>query len=86
MGSVLILQTYDKHKVSLAATEDAQFKNIVTGQVFSDEIYNDLIGAYETGQHLYKTFVDERLKPDSKIGIFATLKYQKSKYASLEIK
>ena len=71
---VSLLQTYDKQKVSLAATEEAQFKNIVTGQVFSDEIYNNLIGAYETGQHLYKTFVDERLKPDSKIGIFATLK------------
>ena len=51
----------------------------MTGQVFSDAIYGDLIGAYETGQQLYEDFVDERLKPGSKVGILAKLKKSKIK-------
>lgn len=47
---------------------------MITGQVFSDAIYHDLVGAYEKGQELRVTFYDERLKPDSKVGLFAKLK------------
>ena len=74
---VSLLKTFKHHKVTLL--EDTPFRNIVTGQVFSDEIYNDLIGAYEKGQELYKTFVDERLKPESTVGIFAPIKKLKMK-------
>ena len=76
---VTLLQTFDKQKVSLGPPEDEQFKNIVTGQVFSDAIYGDLIGAYGTAQQLYKDVVDERLKPGSKVGILAKLKKSKIK-------
>ena len=37
-----LLRTFDKHKVSLAGTEDEPFKNIITGQIFSNDIYDDL--------------------------------------------
>ncbi len=33
-----------------------------------------MIGAYDKGKELYKTFVEQRLKPDSKTGVFAPLK------------
>ena len=42
--------------------------------MFLDAIYNDLIGAYDKGQEIREIFAVERLKPDSKIGIFAPLK------------
>ena len=67
---VSLLRTFSKHQVCLAETDDEVFRNIITGQIFSDEIYYDLIGAYDKGQELRKVFADERLKPDSKVGIF----------------
>ena len=69
-----LLRTFDKHKVSLAGTEDEPFKNIITGQIFSNDIYEDLINAYETGHNLVVSFAEERLKPDSKVGILTKLK------------
>ena len=50
------------------------FRNIITGQVFSAEIYNDLIGAYKKGQELNKIFVEERLKTEIQVGILAPIK------------
>ena len=70
-----LLQLFQKQKVSLSNNEEGNsFYNFVTGQVFSDTIYNDLIGAYETGKMLYRTFAEQRLKPDSKISVFAPVK------------
>ena len=60
--------------MSFASTDDETFKNMITGQVFSDAIYHDLVGPYKKGQELRVTFYDERLKPDSKIGLLAKLK------------
>ena len=72
-----LLKVFKHHKVCLV--DDTPFRNIVTGQIFSDDIYNDLIGSYEKGQELYKTFADERLKPESTVGLFAQLKMLKIK-------
>ena len=47
---------------------------IVTGQVFSDATYENFIGTYNAGEGLYQVFVDEWLKPDSKVGVFAQLR------------
>ena len=68
-----LLQAFEKHNLSLSSS-DEPFRNIITGQLFSDTIYNDLIGAYEKGKELYLVFAEERLKPESKISILAKLK------------
>lgn len=74
-----LLKSFERHKVSFSRTNSKGFYNVVTGQVFSDAIYQDLIAAYNTGQQLYKEFVEERLKPESKVGLFARLKKSKLK-------
>ena len=71
---VSLLRTFEKQSLFLSATGDVQFCNMMTGQMFSDEIYQDLINAYDTGKNLYETFVTERLSPESTINIFAKLK------------
>ena len=53
---------------------DVIIEYIVTGQVLSDVTYENSIGTYNAGEGLYQVFVDEWLKPDSKVGIFAQLK------------
>ena len=70
---VSLLQTFEKHNLSLSSTEES-FRNIITGQFFSDAIYEDLIGAYGKGQNLFQIFTDERRKPDCKVGILVKLK------------
>ena len=57
---------------------------IVTGQVFSDATYENFIGTYNAGEGLYQVFVDEWLKPDSKVGVFAQLR--KAVIKKMEIK
>ena len=52
--------------------DESSFCNILTSQVFPDAIYKNLIGAYHAGHRLYQDFVEDRLKPESKI--FAQLK------------
>ena len=47
---------------------------IVTGQVFSGATYENFIATYNAGEGLYQVFVDEWLKPDSKVSIFAQLR------------
>ena len=39
------------------------FTNIITGQIYSEKITEDLLSFEETGNRVYKEFVDERLKP-----------------------
>ena len=51
----------------------------MTGQIFSDEIYYDLISAYDTGKIIYETFVMVRLSPESRTNIIAKLKKAKLK-------
>ena len=68
---VSLLSIFKRHNVTFL--NHSPLFNIITGQVFSAEIYNDLIGAYKKGQELYKTFVEERLKPGSQVGILAPI-------------
>ena len=72
-----MLQTFQKRNLSSSSTAEESFRNIITGKLFSDAIYEDLIGAYGKGQNLYQIFADEALKPDSKVGIL--VKLQKAK-------
>ena len=75
MLTLSLPHTFEKQKDSVPSPEDeSSFYSIVMGQVFSDAINENMIGAYNTGQKLYQEFVEERLKPDSEIGIFAQLK------------
>ena len=71
---ISLLRLFEKQKLSLSTNkEDSVFHNIMTGQVFSQAIYEDLIGAYCKGLKLVESFADERLKPDSTVGIKALL-------------
>ena len=56
------------------AEEETTFCNMISSQLFSDTIYNNLVTAYDFGKMLYQSFVDERLKQDSKVGIFSPFK------------
>lgn len=77
---ISLLRVFEKQKVSLSSNEkDGEFYNLVTGQVFSNKIYTDLIGAYGTGLSMVESFANERLKPESKVSIFAPLSKAKLK-------
>ena len=43
----------------------SSFTNIITGQIYSEKITEDLLSFQETGNRVYKEFLDERLKPES---------------------
>ena len=71
---------FENQKVSLSTNEkDGVFFNFITGQVFSNSIYNDLIGVYGIGQKFVESFAEERLKSESKVSIFAPLTKAKLK-------
>ena len=65
---VSLLRRFEKQSLFLSATDCAVL------QLFSDEIYQDLINVYDKGKKLYETFVTERLSPESTINIFVKLK------------
>ena len=50
------------------------FTNIITGQIYSEKITEDLLSFEETGNKVYKQFVDERLKPESTKSIHEPIK------------
>ena len=50
------------------------FKYIITGQLFSDEIYKSLLSFESVGCALYKEFVEKRLRPESTKSILEPLK------------
>ena len=52
---------------------DQDLWNIVTGQMFSDEIHFDMVNSEKTGKKEYSNFVLNRLQPESEIGIFDPL-------------
>ena len=71
MFTLSLPHTFEKQDSLSPPEDESSFYSIVMGQVFSDAINENMIGAYNTGQKLYQEFVEERLKPDSEIGIFA---------------
>ena len=60
--------------------DDMPFMNIVTRQVFPDEIFTSLI----EWRH-YEDFIVERLKPDSNVSIFAPLKKSANKKQHIKV-
>ena len=55
------------------------FGTFVTGQMFTDEIYTDMMNSEKTGKAEYENFVVDRLQPESKTGIFSPLTKTKVK-------
>ena len=48
--------------------------NIITGQIYSDQITEDMLCFEKIGDMVYKQFIDERLKPKSTKSIHEPLK------------
>ena len=48
--------------------------NIITGQIYSDKITEDMLSFEKTGNLAYKQFIDKRLKPDSTKSIHEPIK------------
>ena len=59
----------EKHGLDIDETDATPITNVVTGQVFCDKICRDV-----TRSELYEVFEKERLKEDSKVGLFDPLK------------
>ena len=60
--------------------DEVSFMNIVTGQVFPDEIFTSIIQLKTVVQKLYEDFIVKRLRPDSRVSIFCTIKKVSSEY------
>ena len=67
-----LIDVFTKQGLDLDSAEQDLW-NIVTGQMFSDEIYFDMVNSEKTGKKEYSNFVVNRLQPESKIGIFDPL-------------
>ena len=67
-----LIDVFTKKSLDLDSAEQDLW-NIVTGQMFSDEIYFDMVNSENTGKKVYSNFVVNRLQPESKIGIFDPL-------------
>ena len=48
--------------------------NIITGQIFSEDISKDMLSFETTGMRVYNEFIEERLKPNSTKSINDPLK------------
>ena len=48
--------------------------NIITGQIYSDEISRDLLSFEDIGNEFYKEFIEDRLRPDSQKSIHDPIK------------
>ena len=67
-----LLQVLEEH---LSFSEiSSPFMNIITGQIYSDQITEDMLCFEKTGNMVYKQFIDERLKPNSTKSIHEPLK------------
>ena len=67
------MEVLNTHDVNFNA-DQCLIKNLVTGQVFPENVCNDVINCENTGIRLYKEFVIERLQPNSMVSLFAPLK------------
>ena len=45
--------------------EEVPFFNMITGQIFPDDVFNSIVSFEDIGEDLYRQFVNERLKPES---------------------
>ena len=67
-----LLQVLEEH---LSFSEiSSPFMNIITGQIYSDQITEDMLCFEKTGNMVYKQFINELLKPNSTKSIHEPLK------------
>ena len=71
----------DVHNVNFDSDE-CLIRNLVTDQIFPENVCNDVIDCEATGKRLYDEFIRERLQTDSAVGLFAPLKKVKLKTSS----
>ena len=55
-------------------SETVQLQNIITGQLYSKEIFESPIAAEQLGNNLFDEFVKERMQPESEKSIFDPIK------------
>ena len=53
--------------------KELPFFNMITGQIFPDDVFNSIVSFEDIGEDLYRQFVNERLKPESAISILSPL-------------
>ena len=51
-------------------SETVQLQNIITGQLYSNEIFESLISVEQLGNNLFDEFAMERMQPKSEESIF----------------
>ena len=61
------LEVMDVHNVNFDSDE-CLIRNLVTGQIFPENVCNDVIDCEATGKRLYDEFIRERLQTDSAVG------------------
>ena len=72
------LEVMDVHNVNFDSDE-CLIRNLVTDQIFPENVCNDVIDCEATGKRLYDEFIRERLQTDSAVGLFAPLEKVKLK-------
>ena len=68
--------TFDTVKLQFTDREDTNLYTILTGRLFKDNVKRDILSIYVKGKQLCKEFIDERLRKESTISIWAPLKKQ----------
>ena len=53
--------------------KEVLFFNMITGQIFPDDVFKSIVSFEDIGEDLYRQFVNERLKPESAISIVSPL-------------
>ena len=51
-------------------SETVQLQNIITGQLYSKEIFESLISVEQLGNNLFHEFVKERMQPEGEKSVF----------------
>ena len=77
-----LIDVFTKQGLDLDSAEQ-ELWSIVTGKIFSVEIYCDMLNSENTGKKEYSNFVVNRLQPESKIGIFDLYQKLISRHSNL---
>ena len=75
---ITFLEVMDAHNINFDS-DQCLIRNLVTDQVFPENVCNDVVNCELTGTKLYEEFIKERLKPDSTVNLFAPVKKVKIK-------
>ena len=69
-----LLEVFERFHGLFDESNEGPIRNMITGQLFSDDICDDILKVETIGKKMYKDFIGERMKPDSTINIFDPLK------------